>query len=60
MTTAVTTSSSYVDLALDLLDQAKRDGATDAEVMVADGETLSGQVRMSAVDRLTKAREKRR
>ena len=59
MTTAVTTRSPYVDLALDLLDQAKRGGATDAEVMVADGETLSVQVRMSAVDRLIKAREKR-
>ncbi len=49
----------YEQLAQDLLNRAKGCGATEADVMVADGETLSVQVRMGAVDRLTKAREKR-
>jgi len=46
-------------LAADLLARAKKKGATEADVVVADGETFSVQVRLSAVDRLTKAREKR-
>ncbi len=46
-------------LAADMLERAKRDGSSEAEVMIADGETFSVQVRLSAVDRLTKAREKR-
>src|SRR5947208_4430305 len=46
-------------LAADMLDLAKKQGADGAEVIVADGETFSVQVRLSAVDRLTKAREKR-
>lgn len=46
-------------LAVDLLDRAKRQGATEADVVVADGEDFSVQVRLSAVDCLTKAREKR-
>jgi PmbA protein len=49
----------FADLAMDLLDRARRCGATEADVLVADGETLSIQVRLGAVDRLTKAREKR-
>lgn len=49
----------FTDLAADILDRAKRCGATEADVLVADGETLSVQVRLGAVDRLTKAREKR-
>lgn len=49
----------YSTLAEDLLARASKQGATGADVMVADGETLSVQVRMGAVDRLTKAREKR-
>jgi PmbA protein len=48
----------YSQLALDLLDKAKRSGATEADIIIADGETLSVQVRLGAVDRLTKAREK--
>ncbi len=59
MTTQVTVPSPYQQLALSLLDRAVEQGATDAEVMVTDGETLAVQVRLSAVDRLTKAREKR-
>lgn len=46
-------------LAVDLLDRAKQQGATEADVVVADGEDFSVQIRLSAVDRLTKAREKR-
>jgi PmbA protein len=49
----------FADLAVDLLDRARRCGATEADVLVADGETLSIQVRLGAVDRLSKAREKR-
>jgi PmbA protein len=48
-----------VQLAADVLAMAKKDGATEADVVVADGENLSVQVRLGAVDRLTKAREKR-
>src|SRR2546430_16476428 len=46
-------------LAADMLDLAKKQGADGAEVIIADGETFSVQVRLSAVERLTKAREKR-
>jgi PmbA protein len=42
-----------------MLDRAKKQGVSEADVMVAEGETFSVQVRLSAVDRLTKAREKR-
>jgi PmbA protein len=49
----------FSQLASDLLREAKKRGASDADVMVVDGRTLSVQVRLSAVDRLTKAREKR-
>jgi PmbA protein len=49
---------SYSQLALDLLAKAKRGGATEADIIVADGETFSVQVRLGAVDRLTKARQK--
>jgi len=48
----------YSQLALDLLAKAKRVGATEADIIIADGETFSVQVRLGAVDRLTKAREK--
>jgi PmbA protein len=49
----------YSQLAMDLLAKAKRGGATEADIIIADGETFSVQVRLGAVDRLTKAREKR-
>ena len=55
----VITEQDYSSLAQDLLARAAKQGATAADVMVADGENLSVQVRMGAVDRLTKAREKR-
>jgi PmbA protein len=48
----------YGQLAVDLLAKAKRGGATEADIIIADGETFSVQVRLGAVDRLTKAREK--
>jgi PmbA protein len=48
----------YSQLAMDLLAKAKRSGATAADIIIADGETFSVQVRLGAVDRLTKAREK--
>jgi PmbA protein len=53
------TDDTYMTLAQDLLTRAKRCGADDADVIVANGETLSVQVRVGTVDRLTKAREKR-
>jgi PmbA protein len=55
----MTADQDFSQLAADLLERARRKGATDADVMVADGSTFSVQVRLSAVDRLTKAREKR-
>ncbi len=48
----------YSQLAMDLLAKAKASGATEADIIIADGETFSVQVRLGAVDRLTKAREK--
>ena len=59
MTTPVPTYDSFADLAQDMLARAKQRGASEADVIVANGETLSVQVRMDAIDRLTKAREKR-
>lgn len=53
------THDTYDQLAADVLTCAKQCGATEADIVVADGETFSVQVRVGAVDRLTKAREKR-
>jgi len=53
------TETHLSELAADLLKRAKKRGATEADVVVADGDTFDVQVRLSAVDRLTKAREKR-
>src|SRR5215475_9591711 len=52
-------NGSYTHLASEVLAMAKRGGATEADVVIADGENLSVQVRLGAVDRLSKAREKR-
>ncbi len=49
----------YAQLATEVLDRARACGATEADIVVADGHTFSVQVRVGAVDRLTKAREKR-
>lgn len=56
---AVEAANGYAQLAADVLSRAKACGATEADIVVADGETFSVQVRVGAVDRLTKAREKR-
>jgi PmbA protein len=48
----------YRQLALDLLAKAKHSGATEADIIIADGEAFSVQVRLGIVDRITKAREK--
>jgi len=50
---------SFIQLASEVLTMAKRAGATEADVVIADGENLSVQIRLGAVDRLSKAREKR-
>ena len=55
----IAADKNFAELATDLLNRAKKQGASEADVVVADGETFSVQVRLSAVDRLTKAREKR-
>jgi len=52
-------SDNLKSIAVGLLDRAKKRGANEADVVVADGDTFSVQVRLSKVDRLTKAREKR-
>ncbi|HTL60388.1 MAG TPA: metallopeptidase TldD-related protein [Nitrospira sp.] len=52
-------NGSLRELAHDVLAMAKKNGATEADVVVADGENLSVQVRLGSVDRLSKAREKR-
>ena len=41
-----------------VLNRAKAFGATEADLLVAEGDSVSVQVRMSEVDRLSKAREK--
>ena len=45
-------------LAANLVERAKAHGATEADVLVAEGDSTSVQVRLSTVDRLSKAREK--
>jgi len=55
----VETANGYAQLAADVLARAKACGATEADIVVADGETFSVQVRVGTVDRLSKAREKR-
>lgn len=53
------TETNLAEMAVDLLARAKKRGATEADIVVADGDTFDVQVRLSSVDRLTKAREKR-
>ena len=52
------TAHELTDLAVQILEDAKAHGATEADVLVAEGDSVSVQVRLSAVDRLSKAREK--
>ena len=48
----------FPELAASVLKRAKSLGATEADLLVAEGDSVSVQVRMSEVDRLSKAREK--
>ena len=48
----------FPELAALLLKRAKTLGATEADLLIAEGDSVSVQVRMSEVDRLSKAREK--
>ena len=57
-TSLVAEHEQFALLASDMLDRAKSLGATEADVLVAEGDSVSVQVRLSAVDRLSKAREK--
>lgn len=59
MSSTLPAAKDYSQLVVDLIGKARKRGATEADVMVVDGRNLSVQVRLSAVDRLTKAREKR-
>lgn len=55
----MTDSSGHLrQVAADLIKRAKAHGVTSADVLVAEGDSVSVQVRLSAVDRLSKAREK--
>ena len=54
----VSTSDQLSTIAKELLDRAVAHGASEADVLVAEGDSGSVQVRLSAVDRLSKAREK--
>ena len=56
---AIQQTNGYAQLAADVLARAKQCGASEADIVIADGETFSVQVRVGAVDRLSKAREKR-
>src|SRR2546425_736964 len=47
------------NLMAELLARAKRKGATGADIMAVEGGSASVQVRLSAVDKLSKAQEKR-
>ena len=48
----------FPELAASVLKRAQSLGATEADLLVAEGDSVSVQVRMSEVDRLSKAREK--
>ncbi len=59
MTTSLVPEHQYfASLASEMLDRAKSLGATEVDVLVAEGDSVSVQVRLSEVDRLSKAREK--
>ena len=56
---ALTTHSDrFSEMAAAVLKRAKSLGATEADLLVAEGDSVSVQIRMSQVDRLSKAREK--
>ncbi|MGE0473846.1 MAG: TldD/PmbA family protein, partial [Nitrospirales bacterium] len=52
------TTNHFSELAASVLKRAKVSGASEADVLLAEGDGLSVQVRLSKVDRLSKAREK--
>lgn len=55
----MTDSSDHLrQVAADLVARAKAHGVTSADVLVAEGDSASVQVRLSEVDRLSKAKEK--
>ena len=60
MNTDLTHSSRnrFSEVAAAVLKRAKDLGATEADLLIAEGDSVSVQVRMSQVDRLSKAREK--
>lgn len=52
-------SDNYLDIASNLLTKARKKGASAGDIVLAEGETSSVQVRMGAIDKLSNAREKR-
>jgi len=54
----VPTQDQISALAADVLKRAQAHGATEADILIAEGDSVSVQVRLSSVDRLSKAREK--
>jgi PmbA protein len=48
----------FTELAATVLKRAKALGATEADLLLAEGDSVSVQVRMSEEDRLSKASEK--
>ena len=51
-------TDALTQVATELLAKVKAQGVSAADVLVAEGDSVSVQVRLSAVDRLSKAREK--
>ena len=58
MTSLPAQTDQLASVAKYVLDKAISLGATEADVLAAEGDSVSVQVRLSAVDRLAKAREK--
>ncbi|MDX1412296.1 MAG: metallopeptidase TldD-related protein, partial [Nitrospirales bacterium] len=58
MTSLPAPTDQLASVAKYVLDRAISLGATEADVLAAEGDSVSVQVRLSAVDRLAKAREK--
>ena len=53
-----TRGNHFREVAATVLKQAKTLGATEADLLIAEGDSVSVQVRLTQVDRLSKAREK--
>ncbi len=54
----ITHDNDFPELAAEVLKRAASLGATEADLLVAEGDSVSVQIRMSEIDRLSKAREK--